>query len=267
MIGAVLIAMAPLIVITGTVYTFTVPKMYRAQARIKVNNDAITQASFGDAVSGTGYDPYFLRTQVELIKSTPIMKEVINRLNLQQVWGYDGEPMPMDTTCQILSSSLDAAQFRDTSLIALTATRPDPREAKRLANTLAEVYLAKRLDQKQEDAARILDKLRQEIEKQQACVDAAEAQIQEDESPEQQQAQRDLELQRSLLKALTARLPEIIAQQEIRTPVEIIDPALEPMSPVSPNLILNSLLSLGVAGIFVLIGIPLLIIGFTRNTN
>jgi len=177
----IVLAVLFLVVITGTVYTFTLPKIYLSEARIEVNSDQVNLDPFGAPGGGAGsfYDPYFLRTQYEIIKSKPILYEVINRLNLQEAWGKEGEKIPKERAYKILYSSLDVAQSRDTSLIALRARRQDPKEAMRIANTLADVYRDQRLDLKYKEMTRSLDALRRELENQQTKVEAAEQRVEE----------------------------------------------------------------------------------------
>ena len=174
----IVLAVLFLVVITGTAYTFTLPKIYAAQARIEVNNDSVDIDPFNPAASGArGYDPYFLRTQFEIIQSKPILYEVINRLNLQEVWGKKDEKIPKEVAYKILRSSLNVSQYRDTSLISLTAQRQDPKEAARIANELASVYRDIRLDMKYKEMTRAMDALGRELEKQQEKVDLASKRV------------------------------------------------------------------------------------------
>jgi capsular exopolysaccharide synthesis family protein len=174
----IVLAVLFLVVITGTAYTFTLPKIYAAQARIEVNQDNVEIDPFNPVMSGSrGYDPYFLRTQFEIIQSKPILYEVINRLNLQEVWGKDGEKASKEVAYKILRSSLEVSQYRDTSLISLTAQRQDPKEAARIANELASVYRDARLNLKQKEMTLAMDALGRELEKQLDKVDVAELRV------------------------------------------------------------------------------------------
>lgn len=176
----IVLAVLFLVVITGTAYTLTLPKIYASQARIEINSDSVDIDPFSPmGGGGMGYDPYFLRTQYEIIQSKPILYEVVNRLNLQEVWGRDGENIAKETAYKILRSSLDVSQFRDTNLIALTVRRQNPKEAMRIANELADVYRDARLELKHKEMTRALDALRRELETQQAKVDAAEQRVEE----------------------------------------------------------------------------------------
>ena len=176
----IVMAVLFLVVITGTAYTFALPKIYAAVARIQVNNDNVDLDPFNPATSGMRvYDPYFLRTQFEIIQSKPILYEVINRLNLQEIWGKKGEKISKEIAYKILRASLDVSQSRDTSLIALTAMREDPKEAARIANELADVYRDVRLDLKYKEMTRAMDALGRELEKQQEKVDIASRRVEQ----------------------------------------------------------------------------------------
>ncbi len=174
----IVLAVLLLVVITGTAYTFTLPKIYASQSRIEVNRDNVDIDPFNPVSQfGGGYDPYFLRTQFEIIQSKPILYEVINRLNLQEVWGKKGENLTKEHAYKILRSSLTVGQSRDTSLVSIMAKREDPKEAMRIANELADVYRDARLDLKHKEMTRALDALRRELEKQQELVNAAELHV------------------------------------------------------------------------------------------
>jgi len=176
----IVLAVLLLVVITGTAYTFTLPKIYAAQSRIEVNRDTVDIDPFNPASQfGGGYDPYFLRTQFEIIQSKPILYEVINRLNLQEVWGKKGEKLTKEHAYKILRSSLTVGQSRDTSLVSIMAKREDPKEAMRIANELADVYRDARLDLKHKEMTRALDALRRELETQQEKVNIAEQQVEQ----------------------------------------------------------------------------------------
>lgn len=176
----IVLAVLFLVVITGTVYTLALPKIYLSEARIEVNSDKADLDPFGaPSQFGSFYDPYFLRTQYEIIKSKPILYEVVNRLNLQELWGKDGQPVSKEVAYKILFSSLEITQFRDTSLIALRAKRQNPREAMRIANELADVYRDQRLDLKYKEMSRGLDSLRRELAVQQEKVNEAEQRVED----------------------------------------------------------------------------------------
>ena len=136
----IVLAVAILVVLTGTVYTLMLPNIFASSSRIRVSEDAPSISPFNAQQSGfASYNPYFLKTQFEVLTSKPLLYEVINRLNLQQEWGSDGEQLPRDVALRIMQNSVSVFQQRDTSLIVINVKRDDPDEAADIANLLAEV--------------------------------------------------------------------------------------------------------------------------------
>lgn len=170
----IILAVALLVTILGIVYTVMLPNMFRSQALIKVNVERLDVDPFGGQLPGNSYDPYFLRTQFTIIQSRPIAEKVIERLNLQEVWGQDDEALPLEGAINVLRKGLAVNQSRDTSLIAISVTSKDPEEAAQIANEVADVYKQVRLDVKHEEMQKGLADLERELQKQQDKVDLAE---------------------------------------------------------------------------------------------
>jgi len=176
----IILAVTILVVITGAAYTFTMPKVYMAETRIEVHQDSLDIEVFNRTAMPT-YNPFFLRTEFEIIQSKPILYEVIRNLNLREAWGKtmtsDGSPLRMEDTYIVLSRSIRVEQYRDTSLIAIRVFRPDPKEAADIANQIASVYLEHRLAQKHREITRGLEALQNELQKQKIILDQAEERL------------------------------------------------------------------------------------------
>jgi len=176
----IVLAVAILVVLTGTVYTLMLPNIYASSSRISVSEDAPEINPFAAQSSYySSYNPYFLRTQFEILTSKPILHEVINRLNLRAEWGKTDEKLPRDVAFKILKNSLSVFQQRDTSLIVISAKRDDPNEAAKIANELTEVYRDSRLDLANKDARSAIDKIAEALKVQRDRVDAAEQVIED----------------------------------------------------------------------------------------
>lgn len=175
----IVLAVAILVVLTGTVYTLMLPNMYRSQVRISVKESSPEINPFaGQQMYGTPYNPYFLRTQFEIIQSKPILYEVINRLNLQQEWAKGEEALTRDVAHKILQNSVNVVQQRDTSLVVISVNRDNPDEAAAIANELAEVYRDSRLDLALSDARGAIDKIEEALKEQLIRVENAEDRLQ-----------------------------------------------------------------------------------------
>lgn len=173
--GGCLIALMPLIVLAATVYTLMLPNIYSSSVRISVSEDAPEINPFSDQQQFTAYNPYFLRTQFEVIQSQLVLYEVINGLNLQREWGRNGEPLPREVALKILQNSIQVFQQRDTSLLVISVKRENPDEAATIANELAYVYRDSRLDAALKAERHKIELIEQTLKDQLQRVEAAEA--------------------------------------------------------------------------------------------
>ena len=284
--GVILTVLAPLIVITATAYTLMLPNIYAAQARIAVIEPDPHIAPFAADPDDVyvDYNPYFLRTQFEVIQSNLVLNEVINRLNLQNAWGFNGDKIPREILLKILRNSLQLTQLRDTSLIAITVRRPDPDEAARIANEIAAAYRDHRMDSFDRERKNMLKAMEDSLNEQAQRVLDAEAAVQNvrerydirsesgnntepDESMHKRLAMANLENERVIYNQLNARLRQEMIKMDIpQRLVEIIDVAEPDRRPVSPNLFMNVLLSMILGVPMGLAGIILLVIGLSKKT-
>src|SRR6266850_883884 len=150
-----------------TVFTITLfqPKIYMASARIKVEPERPSVSPYSDVRDYPVYDPYFLQTQYEIIQSQKILYPVVERLNLQQVWGGDTK-LTMDIAFKRLKGQLSVRRFRDTTLIEITVYDRSGALAAEIANTIAELFERDRLELKRQQTQKGIDKLREQAEQQ-----------------------------------------------------------------------------------------------------
>ncbi len=150
-----------------TVFTITLfqPKIYMAVARIKVEPEKPSVSPYSDVRDYPVYDPYFLQTQYEILQSQKILYPVIERLNLEQVWGGDTK-LPLNMALKRLKGELSVFKYRDTSLIQITVYDRSGALAAEIANTIAELFERDRLELKRQQTQKGIDKLREEAEQQ-----------------------------------------------------------------------------------------------------
>ncbi|HEY5653949.1 MAG TPA: polysaccharide biosynthesis tyrosine autokinase [Pontiella sp.] len=177
----IVLAVAILVVVTGTVYTLLLPNVYASSVRISVSEDVpeINPFSGPQTYYSSAYNPYFLRTQFEILTSKPILYEVINRLNLQSEWGKGGQKLTKEVALKVLRNSVNVFQQRDTSLIVINVKRDDANEAAIIANELAEVYRDSRIDLALKGARGAIDKIAEQLKEQLMRVEAAEDKVQQ----------------------------------------------------------------------------------------
>jgi uncharacterized protein involved in exopolysaccharide biosynthesis len=148
--------------------------MYTATARISVR-DTGPEVACETPCS----DPYFLRTQVEILRSKPILTEVVRHLNLAAKWSVNGEALASDAIYAALSQSVDVRNDPDTSVIAIVVQRPDPAEAAGIANAMVRIYRDSRLELLREEKRVARTKFEEALNAQQARVTAAEKEVED----------------------------------------------------------------------------------------
>src|SRR5882757_5728195 len=83
----VILAVFLLVVITATLVTFILPETFSSKARIKVERDNTDIPGMTGQQVAAGYDPYFIQTEFEVIQSEVILKQIVEELDLNTVWG------------------------------------------------------------------------------------------------------------------------------------------------------------------------------------
>src|SRR6185503_6344467 len=82
----VILAVFLLVVITTTAVTFILPEWYMSMTRIEVTKDASDISPLYPVNQSSSYDPYFLQTEFEKIKSQKVLEKVIDNMRLDEVW-------------------------------------------------------------------------------------------------------------------------------------------------------------------------------------
>jgi succinoglycan biosynthesis transport protein ExoP len=140
----VILAVFLLVVLTTTAVTFILPEQFSSMVRIEVGKDTpdIAPLLYGAQQPNT-FDPYFIQTEFEKIKSKAVLYKVIDNLNLHEKWskrfGAEGI-LKTPEIYQLLVKYVDVRQSRNTSLIEIRVFSEDKKEAADIANEIAKVY-------------------------------------------------------------------------------------------------------------------------------
>ncbi len=181
----VVIAVALLVVVTGIIISYTLPRVYMASAVIHVQEESPDVAVFSPEMSR--FDPLFLRTQFELIQSRPIVEEMVRRRGLDtklaQAYGFEHMgPLVLEQAIQIMSGSMRVQQYRDTNLIEIQVLLSEPQgqaalEAAEAANMIYEVYREFVERKSRQATEQALDALYESLQEQERRLAAAEAEV------------------------------------------------------------------------------------------
>ena len=93
-----------LVMIITTAITFILPESYASTARIQVEPPNRTGTNVA------AYDPYFIQTEFEVIKSQVVLETVIEKLNLNAGWGrkyFGGETLTSAKSLELLKARLE----------------------------------------------------------------------------------------------------------------------------------------------------------------
>jgi len=175
----VILAVFLLVVLTTTAVTFILPETYMSTARIEVGKDTPDIPSILQPNTAMQYDPYFIQTEFEKIKSTKVLNRVIEKLNLTQEWAkrFGTETLKINEAYKILVNQIDLRQSRNTSLIEIRAYSDVKKEAADIANTIADVYQAFRKETRMILSEAGLKALKEEYERQADEVKKAQTDV------------------------------------------------------------------------------------------
>src|ERR1043166_863994 len=158
----VILAVFLLVVITATLVTFILPESYSATARIKVERDSPDIQGITERMPAASYDPYFIQTEFETIKSERVLGKVIADQNLNDEWGnrYHG-----------------GTRLKNTSFIEIRVYSENKDEAARLANAIATNYQAFRTEQRMELSAGGIKAVKDQLDEQEKKVKKAQEEV------------------------------------------------------------------------------------------
>ena len=182
----VILAVFLLVVLTTTAVTFILPESWSSTVRIAVEKDVSDINPIGFAQNNSAYDPFFIQTEFEKIRSRKVLYKVIENLKLNERWGerYNNNiPLKTPETFDILQGKIDVRQTRNTSLIEIRVysdakEKENPaQEAAEIANKIASVYRDTRLELKREMSSKGIEVLKDELQRNEEKVKTAEAEV------------------------------------------------------------------------------------------
>src|SRR2546425_6623515 len=115
--------------------------VYTATAAVKFEQSTTLSGLLIEVLAVNSADN--IETQVALIKSYPVLEEVARRMGkLPQTTSGESirESRAYQATLDSVGGKVKATRVPSTSIIEIAVTSPNPREAKEIANTIAEVY-------------------------------------------------------------------------------------------------------------------------------
>jgi len=184
----VILAVFLLVVLTTTAVTLMLRPSYMSFVRMSVEKNVSDISLLGMPQRGEAFDPYFIQTEFEKIRSRSVLYPVITNtdLNLNERFGKrynNGVALTTPESYRILSRMIDVSQTRNTSLIEIqvysNAEDNPAQEAADIANKIAEVYKDTRIELRRALSLRGIDTLKKELEDQEIEVRKLQAELDE----------------------------------------------------------------------------------------
>lgn len=162
-----------LVVVTAGVTTYFLPRQYQSNVIIEVEQNEQKIRIFTEGYQGgMGMDPRFATTQFQIIQRKEMLYPVIETLDLVQRWADMGIRTKEQAYFR-LRGMIDVREVRNTNLLQISVESTNPQEASDLANTIAQEYQRKRIDEQQKVLSRSLATLEDEVAKQRTKVQEA----------------------------------------------------------------------------------------------
>lgn len=167
-----------LVVITAGITTYFLPRQYQSNVIIEVEQNDQKIRIFRDGYEGgTGLDPRFATTQFQIIQRKEMLYPVIDNLKLVEKWSERYGVRTREEAYFKLRNMIDVREVRNTNLLQISVESTDPAEASELANSIANEYQRKRIDEQQKILSRSLATLEDEVQKQRRKVEETSAEM------------------------------------------------------------------------------------------
>ena len=172
----VVVAVFVVVTLLAGVWTFLQTPVYRATATIEAQTQA-RRAMAGPDVSGMGASGFgwaaeerFYSTQIEIVQSRDLADRVIKRLGLK------GDPLFKDVAdpATALSRMVMASLRKDTGIIEISMTDPDPRRAAELANAYAQEFVSRNLELGRRGISQMVDEMQKQLDPIRQRIEEAE---------------------------------------------------------------------------------------------
>ena len=136
-----------IVVSLAILVTLLLPNLYASTARVELNRafppGQNKQGTDNSKLAEPPYDPYFIQTEIEVIRSDAVLNRVVAELDLNQAWGKlsnNGQALKAQDTLNALKARLSLNSIPNTRVIAITCYSDSAAESAALANAVAGSY-------------------------------------------------------------------------------------------------------------------------------
>ena len=260
-LGSVFLVLSPLIFISGVAYTLTLPKVYSAKAALQI--------AVPPELNLSKDHPAFkelIRTEAYKIKTPAVLNEVIDAMSLSEKWGAN-RPLPRPTAQKILLEHIIIDIPKELlGVVEISGRAAYPQEAAQIANETLRAFRNALLDKELARVKRQLTAIEKTVKEatEKRNLLRTELDAPDLSAVEKEQKQKELQSAQAILDEIKKQIKERVFEAS-KPPVEIISAAQVPIRPCSPNLILDVLVSVVLAGVVGIPGLVFLTLGVLRK--
>jgi uncharacterized protein involved in exopolysaccharide biosynthesis len=157
-----------------------VPTAFQSTVRLRMERVSSGPSSLGYPPYRTSYDPYFMQTEFELLKSQAVLGPVIDQLGLRDEWGKrlaGGNRLTTSEAIALLRGKMELRPVENTSLMEIRVYSEKPDEAAAIANAIAETYRTHRSEQRAQLARGGIKALEDRLQEQEGKVKEAQRRV------------------------------------------------------------------------------------------
>ncbi|MCX7900283.1 MAG: exopolysaccharide biosynthesis protein, partial [Methylocystis sp.] len=186
--------------VLGVLYLLVTPRMYLARAELLIERGPRPVVTQQTVLTDSPFDASFFESRIKILESENLAREVVRKLQLQQVDEFNGpsgifgairslfsqsmrsEAAREDSAVGVISNRVSAKRVGATFFIEISFPSSDAARAESIVNALAEAYIADRTNARIESARKAnewlkgrLDELRRQAESDEQAVNAYKA--------------------------------------------------------------------------------------------
>lgn len=235
------------VVLSATGISLLLPKSYTATASVVL--DVKSPDPIAGMVLPALFQPGYMATQVDLLRSERVIRGVIQRLNLtaspelRQIWAKETNSAPGSMEpwlAGLLLDKLDAVPAKESNVINISFSGQDPAFAAAIANAVVDSYIATSLELRVEPAKQYRAMFETQAQSAREKLEQAQAKL----SAYQQTngivaTDERLDIENARLAELSSQL---VAVQGARADVRSRDNAAQAASDRSPEALANPVL-------------------------
>lgn len=220
------------------------PRVYAAQTKVLISEKDTGAALFGTVLPELSSQPErALQTQVQLVEVRPVAEATVKKLGLQ-------------ITPDRLLERIDVSAIGQTNVIAIEVTAPSAREARDIANTMAEEYVLASRDRKRASIREAADEVEQRLDQTREDILALGRRVTQ--SGRSDELAAELQIATDTFSTLAEKYEQLRINERLESGSgAVVQAAVINVEPISPNIPRNVLVG-AIVGLVLGLGIAFL---------